>query len=105
LERNPLLERDEAGESAPAAEAAANGADEASGEDPEGALDLTTPRLDAAAALDTELDNVFPEAVAGTDLAPDSGWASLRVRSSSADADQFNPESFVASELSLRDHL
>jgi RNA polymerase sigma-54 factor len=111
LERNPLLEREDQGESAGAdeslpeptadAEPAVNGAN---GEE---WLDLGRPVSDAAAVLDTELVNVFPDAETPAPKIESlaSGWASLRERANTFDGEDANLESFVASERSLKDHL
>ena len=110
LERNPLLERD--GDDAPpsvnGAEEADNVAEPSQANGPEEEwLDLSKSAQDPAEALDADLGNVFPDA-AGADPAAgetDSGWASLRQRSQSSEGEDFNLEAFVASEVSLKDHL
>jgi len=111
LERNPLLEQDEAAESASRAEAET--AEFAKVEEPaaqpaqeESWLDLGKPVADPESTYDTDYDNVYPDAApaggGGGDNA--SGWASLRQRSSGSD-DEVNLEAFVANDVSLRQHL
>ncbi|MEQ1712963.1 MAG: RNA polymerase factor sigma-54, partial [Hyphomicrobium sp.] len=73
-------------------------------------LDLGKSVADPAAALDTAIDNVFPDTPVGDpDLASDasalSNWASVRQSTSNFGNDDSNLEEFVASEISLRDHL
>jgi RNA polymerase sigma-54 factor len=118
LERNPLLERDEAGEAPVRGEVeAAPAADEpaaAPSDDAWGDMERTVS--EAPGALDTDYDNVFPDAAPADiaadraaehsgDMGPDPGsWAGLRQRMGSGD-DDANLEAFVASDLSLRDHL
>lgn len=108
LERNPLLERDietngEAdGERDSDAEAPApsdNGDPLDSYEQGE-----TIGTADSmAAAMDTDVDNLFPEQVGQDSLhqsrGPDSGGGSLQ----SADAP--NPEAYIAADISLAEHL
>jgi len=115
LERNPLLEREEAAD-VPAreveadpqppeeADAAAAGEDRATDSDPW--LDLAKPAGDAGDALDIDLGNVFPDS-APQDLGPDlsvGSWASIQGRSAPIDG-EVNVEGFVAAETSLKDHL
>jgi RNA polymerase sigma-54 factor len=112
LERNPLLEVDDAADSPaktererdPDHEPAPEVKQEASGDDEW--LDLAKP-IPADSALDTDYENSFADTGAPT-MAPDgadSGWASMRLRSGSFSDDEINPESFVSNETSLRDHL
>jgi RNA polymerase sigma-54 factor len=112
LERNPLLEReDEAGVDSSLSRELTDEALatlEARGStEGEQALDLTKPVADVAAGLDTEYDNVFPDTSAvdlGPDLVGDS-WTSVRQRTHLGDAQGNNLEAFVASEVSLKEHL
>ncbi|HXF53125.1 MAG TPA: RNA polymerase factor sigma-54 [Hyphomicrobiaceae bacterium] len=105
LERNPLLEREEG---TPAAQAEPHSAAEGP---PNGAeaevFDPSKPALDVSEMLDTDLDNVYPDAAPEEFGATQGlgGWASLRPRAHNADADDFNLEEYVASNVSLRDHL
>jgi RNA polymerase sigma-54 factor len=110
LERNPLLEREE-NSSAPKI------ADEVMAESPgiersEGAddswLDLRKPVEDHAGALDADFGNVFQEPGTGEPLGgamTGMSWAGVTQRMHSGFEDDQNLESYVASELSLRDHL
>lgn len=111
IERNPLLERDDGPEEARGTDA---------GEDREPAtatsaevdasddwLDLERPNTEAAASLDTDIDNVFPD-TPSMDLAGgpnDGGWASLTQRSHNLDLGDSSLEDYVSSERSLREHL
>jgi RNA polymerase sigma-54 factor len=111
LERNPLLEREDSTEpslSREEADEAPDRLDPQSDTEGERALDLTKPLAEVAAGLDTEYDNVFPDATAA-DLGPDlvgSNWASLRQPGPLGDGGQgHNLEAFAASEVSLKDHL
>ena len=112
LERNPLLEREDGAgvESSPSPglfDEAIDAAEPRSGAEREQALDLTSPVADAAAGLDTEYDNVFPDTTPA-DLGPDLGghsWTSVRQRTPLGDNEGSNLEAFVASEVSLKEHL
>ena len=66
-------------------------------------LDLASPKTDAAAAFDTEYDNVYPDD-SGSD-SDAAGWAGLRTRDGSFGGDESNLEAYVAADLSLKDHL
>jgi RNA polymerase sigma-54 factor len=114
LERNPLLERDEAEGPDPDrsidtyAEAAAPPAADTGGESD---LDFTRSTGAAEGSLDTDLANVYPD-TAPSELSAGSGasdslsnWSSLSNRSGSFENDDSNIEAYVASERSLRDHL
>ncbi len=118
LERNPLLEREDPNtaplerpdvpveavervESRPEADASEDSW-----------LDLAKPAADPVAALDTDHENICPDTAPG-DYAQEAGSAALagstfanarQVGSAFAD-DEYNLESFVASEISLKDHL
>ncbi len=111
LERNPLLEIEEAGEPQLSVEREAstespNEAKNGAGDD-DTWLDLGKTVPDAAGTLDADYDNVFTDAGASPAAADqaDSGWASVRQRANSFNGDEINPEAFVSSEPSLRDHL
>lgn len=108
LERNPLLEIDDApdgqahSESAPEAQAEPT-SDNASDDE---WLDLGKPVSEASGGLDVEdyvHDGDGSTPPGGTDA--ESGWANLRQRTGSLSGDGINPEAFVASEQTLRDHL
>lgn len=111
IERNPLLERDEGSEEPRETEggeerepaAVASGDADASDD----WLDLERPTSEAAASLDTDIDNVFPD-TPSMELGGgpnDSGWASLTQRSHNLDLGDSSLEDFVSSERSLREHL
>ena len=122
LERNPLLERDEAVEPAmrtvddrPEAGADSDGqgregdGDGGGGEEPW--LDLASAPADPVATLDTDLDNVFPDTVtsdpdlAGAGDGGLSSWANVRQRTHNGGDEDSNLEEFVSSGVSLKDHL
>lgn len=121
LERNPLLEIDEAPEPAVKGEREqepSSMSEEGHGDNEQtpsestsGAADddwLDLGRPADVAGLDADYRNTFPDSDAGAPASSDageSGWASLRQRTGSFSDDEVNPESFVASEPSLRDHL
>ena len=112
LERNPLLERDDTRVDVrqPAEEretALAEQGFEIDAAPP--ALDLARQPAAAAGDLDADVDSVYPEtapADLGADLAAGS-WASLRGNSAGngSSGEEPNLESWVAGELSLKDHL
>lgn len=112
IERNPLLERDETpegGREAAAAEERDSAADkpEAESQGDEQWLDLERSETAAAASLDTDIDNVFPD-TPSMDLGGDpngSGWASLNPRSHNLDLGDSSLEDYVSNERSLKDHL
>ena len=111
LERNPLLELDEAPETGkadregepdtPSEHAADRG-------DDDDWLDLGKPVAEADGGLDgDDYGGAFSDGATpgnGHDGA-DSGWATLRQRAGSFSGDEVNPEAFVSSEPTLRDHL
>lgn len=109
LERNPLLEIDDISEapgrgeaeSEPLAERAENG----SGSDDDW-LDLANPVNEPSGGLDVEdyaIDSDAGAPAAGVD--GDSGWANLRQRAGTYSGEDVNPEAFVSSEPTLREHL
>jgi RNA polymerase sigma-54 factor len=110
LERNPLLEREESPALAKPADETADRDDDGRAEtSDENWLDLRKPVHDQSGGLDTDFGNVFQGPGTGE---PDGGaqsgmsWASVtqRMHNSSSDDDN-NLESYVANEVSLRDHL
>lgn len=109
LERNPLLEMDEAPEAGPKVEHNAEDAPsertERTGEDEW--LDLAKPVADAEGGLDGDYDGSFSDSTPspGVPDGVDSGWANLRQRTGTFNGEEINPEAFVSSEPSLRDHL
>jgi len=106
LERNPLLERDEGTPAAAHAEPQSAAGGPLNGREAD-VLDPSKPALDVSEMLDTDLDNVYPDAAPQEFSAAQGlgGWASLRPRVHNADADDINLEEYVASHVSLRDHL
>jgi RNA polymerase sigma-54 factor len=112
LERNPLLERDEREEAAlrtidsepgdaPLAETATG---------PDLTLDLAKPDGDSIGALDTDYETVAPDASVAELRQEDPGQSLSGTTSSSSGSTSFgdddvNLEAFVASEISLKDHL
>ncbi len=106
LERNPLLERDEASDGAPEdgdrlaplEASGASGADEW--------IDQGLAAVDPAGDLDTDYANVDPDA-AGSDLAgiADSGWSSLVGRGQQLDGEDSILDQYANSEESLQEHL
>ena len=118
LERNPLLERDDSAEQPLSAE-------RPDGEDPvaksEGDpsasdewLDTERGTSEAASTLDTDYDNIYPDTspsdlgkAGGLDSAQLAGssWANKGSGSGGMGSEDNNLESYVASSLSLHDHL
>lgn len=112
LERNPLLERDDVNDRAAddvalpdlepkdVYESAAKNAGETT-------LDLAKPVEDANSTFDTDYDNVYPD-TARADIGPDlsgGNWSDVRPRGSSFSDGESNLEAYVASDLTLKDHL
>jgi len=112
LERNPLLERDEAEPRAVAGEAAPVEAEfAASGPDADLQLgDISSSS--AAEVLDTDYDNLY-DGDSGADVALDAGapgmqssdWGAAGNTGGSFDGGEYNLENHVCAEPSLRDHL
>lgn len=109
LERNPLLEMDDAPELGPKIEntADAEAAPERTERNEEEWLDLAKPVAEADSGLETDFDGSYTDGgpPPGVPDGADSGWATLRQRTSSFDGEEINPEAFVTGEVSLRDHL
>ncbi len=109
LERNPLLEHDESGETQTRSEGEAPEAgpsDEPAAPGDEDWLNLAEPVADPEGAFDTDYDNVYPDSTPsefGGDFAS-SGWASMRQHGAKSD-DDVNIEAYVANDVSLRRHL
>ena len=112
LERNPLLERDDqpeapdTGSGVDAADPADARTDRIEAAEQDNYLDLSRPATDAATALDTEPENVYPDT---QPLEIDSqfgsnNWNNVRQQPLGGDDDP-NLEAYVSSELSLKDHL
>jgi RNA polymerase sigma-54 factor len=106
LERNPLLEMEEAPEVPGKVEREVEPESAPNGTRDDEWLDLGKPVTGSEGGLDGDSDNTFGDAAAAQG-APDndSGWANLRQRAGSFNGEEVNPESFVSSEPSLRDHL
>jgi RNA polymerase sigma-54 factor len=111
VERNPLLERDENSE-APmpiTIDTPVDGPAEAAMATAEYVpLDLARPDADAAGALDTTTESLYPDAARGELLGdgPDLGsshWS--QGGGAGGSDDEYNLEGFVAAETSLKDHL
>ena len=105
LERNPLLEREETTQAAKPVEDLPREMNGETGD--ETWLDLRKPVQDPAGTLDTDFGNVFQEPSTGE---PDAGgpvsgfsWAGVTQRMHSGSDDDQGLESYVASEVSLRD--
>lgn len=115
LEKNPLLERAETDseDSTPTPDTQPS-SDEPSNDDPSGDVQaadewLTTAQetapADPTGGLDTDLENVFPDAGdSGPGPLLDTGWSSIASKSPAASGG-VNLEAFVADDLTLRDHL
>lgn len=103
IERNPLLERVE-GE-----EIERDRDDERSDDADDNWLDLKSQSREAENALDTDVDNVYPDA-SPVDLGPDAA-AALSATTHSGPSQrapydgEANLEAYVSSETSLKDHL
>jgi RNA polymerase sigma-54 factor len=102
LERNPLLEIDEAAER-PAERVQAE-RDERADREPSDEADVMPAASDEA--LDSSYEDVYPDADA-TDraMAGDPGWASLRQGQRVGDGEDTNLEEFVSEHVSLKVHL
>ena len=109
LERNPLLERDEPAPLAksPEEQMPVNSAEASE----ENWLDLRQPVQDPSGGLDTDFGNVFQDggtgepAATGPLLQNGLGWAGVSQRMHNGGDEENNLESYVANEISLRDHL
>ncbi len=115
LERNPLLERDEETNQQNGALSngtLTNGASEAQSTNTqtssdEQRLDFEKQPSDPTAAFDTDIENVYPDS-GNADFVPSpqtQQWTRGSSNGGSFDGSDVNLEAFVASELSLKDHL
>ena len=113
LERNPLLERDDRdGPDTPAPREVQEDSTPLTNLDEARSdvwLDLSQPRADAPAALDTEPENVYPD-ISPMDVDPSlgaAGWSNVRqhMNGSGALSDDANLEAYAASGMSLKEHL
>ena len=108
LERNPLLERDEP---APLVKSSEEQMPVNSAEASEDNwLDLREPVQDPSGGLDTDFGNVFQDTSNGEPTAAPLmqnglGWAGVSQRMNNGGDEENNLESYVANEISLRDHL
>ena len=110
LERNPLLERDDEGDDS---NVPANGASEDVVPQTRESNDDEMPFLDeqpsdGSAPLDTEFESVYVDTSAGEFLASGSSsqqWTGTKANGNGFNESDANLEAFVASELSLKDHL
>ena len=109
LEKNPLLEREEASAAAKAADNPSSEIDEKpSSGDEERWLDLRQPVQDHSGGLDADFGNVFQGPGTGElGGGPSSGlgWANVTQRMHSGSDDDSDLEDYVANQVSLRDHL
>jgi RNA polymerase sigma-54 factor len=110
LERNPLLERDDAGSSKPADEPPANRAEDGPAEAPDDSwLDLRQPISDHTGGLDADFGNIFQGPSTGEPSAGPTttglGWAGVTQRMHNGPDGDSDLEDFVADQVSLRDHL
>jgi RNA polymerase sigma-54 factor len=113
LERNPLLEIEEAPQDPPApsdndaVEVRESGEASEAGEADDW-LDLERPSAaDATDSFDTEYENVYPD-TAPAEIGPDmtgSQWSQVKQRGSSFDDENANLESFATADITLREHL
>jgi RNA polymerase sigma-54 factor len=111
LERNPLLERDDAASGRTEARDAASSTEETPAKDATDAvsadLDFNGAEVDYTGSYDTDMENVYPEAPAA-DMAPGqlNNWSSIERGGAGGGADSApDYEAFVAESLSLKDHL
>ena len=111
LERNPLLEIEEAMPDAPATPGEAELSerpDAGEGGEADEWLDLEKPvAADAADSFDTAYENVYPDA-APAEMGPDpngSQWSTVKQRGSSFDEEDANLEAYATADISLREHL
>jgi RNA polymerase sigma-54 factor len=109
LERNPLLEREEAEAGGDREDGAnhsdADGDGAATSHDDDNWLDLKDNNASSATDLDTDLENVYADSTAN-DLGPDltGNWSTVTQRTNGPDGDA-DLEAYVSGELSLKDHL
>ncbi len=106
LERNPLLER---GEDAgiPIATGVDRPETEPASQISDGSLDLIASVAKASADLDADHASVDPDAGPG-EFRPDlsgGSWSTMRTGGNGASDEDSNLESYVAGEISLKDHL
>jgi RNA polymerase sigma-54 factor len=111
LERNPLLEREEAGGASklPEEASADRPEEKPQADDDERWLDLRQPVQDHSGGLDADFGNVFQGPGTGEPMGGGAmtglGWAGLTQRTSSVGDEDSDIEDYVANRISLRDHL
>jgi RNA polymerase sigma-54 factor len=113
LERNPLLERND--EQAGVAEGRSNesaeeadgiGLSEADGRGADDWLGSGEAAVDPAGDLDTDYENVDPEAGVGDNpVLHDSGWAGIRQKHQSSEDEILDLQATLTSEETLHEHL
>ncbi len=107
LERNPLLERANEGESEPREESQPAESDAAPANDEWLSQELDTSRSTIEDRLDTSLENVFPddgvERAPAVEMPPHSEWAGIR--GTAREDGDYNLEAFVSAETTLAGHL
>lgn len=107
LERNPLLEREDLPQTQKTPEEPAVEAHAEPGDD--SWLDLRKPVEDSSGGLDTDFGNVYQDSSTGEPgpaVMPNGlGWAGVQQRMHNGGDEDSNLESYVANDVSLRDHL
>jgi RNA polymerase sigma-54 factor len=110
LERNPLLEREEAPGSKPAEEPLSERQEDQGAGSDDSWLDLREPVRDHTGGLDVDFGNVFQEpgtGEPGSASGPTSGlsWSNVTQRMHNGSDGDSDLEEFVANQVSLREHL
>jgi RNA polymerase sigma-54 factor len=111
LERNPLLEREEATTNAKSADdAASDRTEDRAGESADDRwLDLRQPVSDHTGGLDVDFGNVFQAPGTGEPATGSAvtgmSWANVTQRMHNGSDDGSDLEEFVANQISLREHL
>jgi RNA polymerase sigma-54 factor len=110
LERNPLLEREEQGESGkPSDDPLAEHTESQPTSDDDRWLDLRQPVQDHTGGLDADFGNVFQEPGTGEPMGGPAlsglGWANVTQRMHNGGDDDSDLEDYVANQISLREHL
>ena len=109
LERNPLLDHDDAPEGPATAEPSEQSDGDLSAEIDDG-VDVAIPADAAGDVLDTDFDNVYPDTPTA-ELAPSTAepslndWSSVRSSGAAPAGEGSNLEAYVAREPTLKDHL
>jgi RNA polymerase sigma-54 factor len=106
VERNPLLERDEA-QGGPVSEPTQEPPDSRALPEEREWLDLSEPVIGATGAMDADLSDVYPDTPAlelGAPMSNSDSWASVRQRTHSMD-EEHNLEAYVSAEMTLKQHL